>query len=93
MRLPSLSNTITNPEVPNKNVDTEEISLGDLSEADSEVVQFVDEWCHDGRLTNLLKRRTSIPVYFLQNESKLIDTNLVIKQSGRGCGKLDKVHI
>ena len=74
----------------NKTFDSEEIDLDESSEVDNEEKveeTSIDEWSHDGRLTGLLKQRQSIPVYFIQKESHVIDTKLVIRQSGKGCGE------
>ena len=44
-----------------------------------------DPWAEDGQHTKLLRDQPNIEVYFVRDEAKLIDTNNVIKLSGRGC--------
>ena len=52
---------------------------------DEEEKEEADPWAEDGQHTKLLRDQPNIEVYFVRDEAKLIDTNNVIKLSGKGC--------
>ena len=52
---------------------------------DEDKKEEADPWAEDGLHTKLLRVHPNIEVYFVRDEAKLIDTNNVIKISGKGC--------
>ena len=46
-----------------------------------------DPWGDKGEYTNLTRATENLSVYFVVDEAKLIDTNAIMKSSGKGCGK------
>ena len=47
-----------------------------------------DPWSIKGKYTELLQSTIGIPVYYIPDITKLLDTGAVIRNSGRGCGEL-----
>lgn len=45
----------------------------------------VDQWAQDGKLCKLLKCHPNVAIFCLMNHAKLIDTDQVIRVSGKGC--------
>ncbi len=45
-----------------------------------------DDWSSDGKYAKLLKEKISLPVYYVKNEAKLIDTGFILRNSRKGCG-------
>lgn len=50
-----------------------------------------DPWATDGKYTKLLKSTERMPVYYISDIAKLLDTGAVIRNSGRGCGECRSV--
>lgn len=46
-----------------------------------------DPWTSEGKNTQLLKDTKRLPVYYIPDITKLLDTGAVIRNSGRGSGK------
>ena len=44
-----------------------------------------DEWGRQGAYTEILARNPRVGVFYIEDDAKLIDTNAVIRSSGRGC--------
>ena len=61
---------------------TEPASAPQMSDAAT-----TDPWSEDGSLTKSLKSTTSLPVYYIKGTAQNIDTGMILKQSGKGCGK------
>ena len=73
-------------DAPDKEKETDK--GGDKNSNDKEEEKEDDEadpWAEDGQHTKLLRDQPNMEVYFVQDEAKLIDTNNVIKLSGKGC--------
>ena len=45
----------------------------------------IDPWAMDGKLCKLLKSHPNVATFCLMNHAKLIDTDQVIRKSGKGC--------
>lgn len=48
----------------------------------------IDPWTPKGKYTKLLQSAKEMPVYYIPDIAKLLDTGAVIRNSGRGCGEL-----
>jgi rRNA processing protein Gar1 len=46
-----------------------------------------DPWAQKGKYTNILESTKGMPVYYIPDIAKLLDTGAVIRNSGRGCGE------
>lgn len=46
-----------------------------------------DPWAPDGNYKQLLENSRGLPVYYIPDITKLLDTGAIIRNSGRGCGK------
>jgi rRNA processing protein Gar1 len=47
----------------------------------------LDPWSPPGILTNFIKNNEKVQVYYLDGQVKLVDTQAVVRNSGKGCGK------
>jgi hypothetical protein len=47
-----------------------------------------DPWAPEGNFTKLLQSKQGMTVYYIQDIARLLDTGSIIRNSGRGCGKL-----
>ncbi|KAL3790741.1 hypothetical protein HJC23_010020 [Cyclotella cryptica] len=50
-----------------------------------------DPWCHKGKLSCILRNTPNAIVYSLVDHVKLIDKDLIIRVSGKGCGEFDVI--
>jgi rRNA processing protein Gar1 len=57
---------------------------GDYSAHDNES----DPWSPEGNFTKLLQSTQGMTVYYIPDIARLLDTGAIIRNSGRGCGKL-----
>jgi hypothetical protein len=60
---------------------------GDVSVNDIES----DPWAPEGNYTKLLQSTQGMTVYYIPDIARLLDTGAIIRNSGRGCGKLIRV--
>jgi len=47
-----------------------------------------EPWSKDGALTEWIKSETNIQVYYSEDQVKIVDTQTVVRNSRKGCGKL-----
>ncbi|CAJ1945240.1 unnamed protein product [Cylindrotheca closterium] len=73
---------------PNNNNNEDDI---DKKETDTTALPppapAVDHWGPNGKYSQLIqaKMSSSVPVYFVEDEAKLIDTDMILRKSGKGC--------
>jgi rRNA processing protein Gar1 len=61
----------------------------DTANADPEPTttpRSIDHWAPNGKYSLLLTTSESVPVYFVQDEARLLDTRNIMRKSGKGCG-------
>lgn len=46
-----------------------------------------DPWSNDGEYTKFLSGHPNLPIFYVQDEARLIDAESMLRMSARGCGK------
>ena len=83
--LPSAANIVEKP-LPTKEIENaESVAMDETTNNDETEPPVNDPWAMDGEYATFLSQNKDIEVYYIQDEAKMIDTGIVLRDSGKGC--------
>ena len=72
----------------NNVAETDTVTEKPIASNEESTKNIVDPWTKDGVLTKWLQANKNIEMFYSEDQVKMVDTQVVVKNSRKGCGKL-----